>query len=232
MSAKDPKTAYVVPTILWDRITKELKELKEKYIASPQSGGAVIGLDNKGNVDASALLKNFAIQQTIVQNPKSSVIGLLDQWTRQALDNPNLSASEKVHLMGSLNLAQQDQLKAARMPTASSIKPSVKPNPNTASSSSFSRTPTSRLPKSITGTRSLPPPYESPATSSSSRAENAYDTVMKMHAKKIKNLQSQPSTPEVKRDIARSEKRIKEIHERKAALRQHPKPKKLFTPSK
>jgi len=221
-STKDSKTAYVVPTILWDRITNELKELKEKH---SQSGGAVIGLDQKGNVDAAALLKNFAIQQTIAQNPKSSVIGLLDDWTRQVMNDSNLAVSEKVHLVGSLNRAQQDQLKAARASTSS--------HPSTETSNGSQQKPSSGI-RSIPSRvppQSLPPPYETPKKSSTQSLEHTYDDLIKGYAHSIKELQSQTLTAGRKARIQKSQQRIRALHEKKLALRKQPKPKKLFSPS-
>lgn len=219
MNQKDSKSAYVVPIILWDRIMNELQELKNKH----QSGGGIVGMNSKGDLNTHDLLKNLAIQQTIQQNPKSSVIGLLDQWTRETLNDPNLSSSEKIHLIGSLNRAQHEQLKSAKSAAGPAPTPTTKsksPTPSPASTPSSSTT-------SVTEARSKPPPYESVWND----LELVYDNIIQKEAKKIQKMEKEPMTPAIKQSIKESEKKIQEYHTRKASLRNRPKPKKLFTPT-
>ena len=225
MSGKDSKSAYVVPTILWDRITNELQELKSKNV-TPQSGGTIVGLNAKGDVDTSALLKHLAIQQTVQQNPKSSIIGLLDHWTRQTLNDQSLSSSEKINLIESLNRAQQEQLKMAKIPTSRQAPPPSTGNANLPSLSLASSSPSTPL-VSARQPKSQPPPYETVFK----KVQSGYDDNIKKYAKKIQELERKPSTPSIRQSIQRSERKIQEYHERKAALRQHPKPKKLFSPT-
>lgn len=108
------RKAYMVPSMLWERMKKTVKEQADeienlKKNTTNQSGGGVAGVGVNGKIDTDALLHAMAVNLSLQQHPNAEFVKRADALLKQALVDPNLSSSERIRLINSYADAYQYQ---------------------------------------------------------------------------------------------------------------------------
>ena len=108
------RKAYMVPSLLWDRMKRTVKEQADtienlKNKVTNQSGGGVAGVGADGKIDTDALLHTMAVNLSLQQHPNTEFVKRADTLLKQAFVDPNLSSSERIRLINSYADAYQYQ---------------------------------------------------------------------------------------------------------------------------
>lgn len=185
--------AYLVPKRYWERIQSELNANK-----SDQSGGGVSGLNADGNVNANDLLSTMAVNLSLTQNPKAPFVKHADMMLKIALDNPKLTAAEKVRFMEAYGRAYDNQRQSA-LALASTPVPATHATPATPDKSPRPTPKPRQLP--VTPQRPVvqplsPPPSYRPRTSITPKtARTSAQQLVKLR-EQILNIHSSPNLSE------------------------------------
>lgn len=110
--------AYVVPKLVWERVHKRIRELEGQQ--QQQKGGAIEGINKSGKVDTDSLLHAMAVNLSLQQSPQAGFVRYADEMMKKVLDDPTLSADDRLRYFESYVRAYKNQRDQAlrQVPTA------------------------------------------------------------------------------------------------------------------